>query len=353
MSATTRRGRCIALATAGLFAGLFAVLGAAWGVDLARHPIGSSVSDSAEAAGIFERAAARPVQPFVLPGADEIPAGEQGELVRYGMELLRRSSELMGPRQPDLARRHSRNDLNCVSCHQAGPSGLPGSKPFSLSLVNVRNDYPRLDPKSMKITSVEMRIAGMLGPGAAPIKADSREMRAMVAYIDWLGSKSRPGRAMAGTGLDEAIAMPPRTADAARGGRLYAAQCSACHGAQGLGLKKDGFERGAGYQFPPIAGDDAYDDGGHMYMVPLLTRFLHTNMPLGATAQQPLLSVDDAYDIAAFVNTELPRKHNTARTSFYPDARFRAQGFAIPEQFAGDDAAYRKARLGPYTDPTH
>ena len=320
-------------------------------LDLARHPVGSSVADSAVAAEIFRQAEARPVQPFALPSLDELPSGAAGEQVRYGMALLQRSSELIGPRQPDAALRHSRNDLNCVACHQAGPSGLPGSKPFSLPLVNVRNDYPKLDPKSMKVTSIEMRIAGMLGPGATPIKVDSREMQAMVAYIAWLGSKSQPGRAMAGTGLNEAIAMPARAANVGNGGTLYAAKCGVCHGAQGLGLKNGGFERGMGYQFPPIAGDDAYDDGGHMYMVPLLTRFLRTNMPLGANAEQPLLSVDDAYDIAAFVNTELPRKHSTTRPALYPDPRFRVSGFAIPENFPGDDAAYRKARLGPFDAP--
>lgn len=330
---------------------LCAASGLAGAAEMSLPAAGTQVTDSAQAAALFKANAERAVQPFVVPALSELPGdgqGEQGALVRYGHDLIKRTSELIGPRAPDAALRHSRNDLNCVSCHQAGESGLPGSKAFSLPLANVRNDYPKIDPKSMKVTTIEMRIAGMLGAGATPIKADSREMRAMVAYIDWLGSKSLPGRAMNGAGLDEAIAMPARAASVAQGAQLYAAKCSACHGAQGLGLKNPGFEQGTGYLFPPIAGDDAYDDGGHMYMLPLLTRFLRTNMPLGASTQQPLLSVDEAYDIAAFVNSELPRKHNTARPNFYPDPRYRATGFAIPENFPGDAAAYQKARLGPF-----
>ncbi|HET9644589.1 MAG TPA: c-type cytochrome [Burkholderiaceae bacterium] len=309
---------------------------------------GRVVSDSSEAAAMFKQAASRPVQPFVAPTRADLPTGEAGELVRYGMELLQHTSELIGPRVVDPARRHSRNDLNCVSCHQAGPSGLPGTKPFALPLVNVVNDYPKLDPKSMKITSLVMRITGMLGQAATPIAPESREMRAMIAYITWLGSKSQPGRAMEGTGLDERMVMPARAADVARGAVLYGGKCAGCHGPQGLGVRNEGFERGRGYAIPPIAGDDAYDDGGHMYMLPLMTRFLRANMPLGASLQAPQLSVEDAYDIAAYVNTELPRKHNSSRTSMYPDVRFRAVGFAIPELFPGDDAAYRKARLGPF-----
>ena len=318
-------------------------------LDLSAHPVGSIVTDSAAASRLFAQARARPTQPFVTPLLRDIPAGDQGDVIRYGMELLHNTSGLIGPRQPNAALRHSRNDLNCEACHQAGPSGLPGTKPFSLPLVNVRNDYPKLDAKTMLVTSIEARISGMLGAGATPIRADSREMRAMVAYIEWLGSRSRPGRAMIGAGLNETIILPARAANIERGRALYAATCSVCHGPQGLGLKAAGFEGGAGYQYPPIAGDDAYDDAGHMYMVPLLTRFLRTNMPLGATAAKPLLSVADAYDIAAFVNTELPRKHNTGRMSLYPDPRFRVVGFAIPEQFPGNDDAYRRARLGPFS----
>jgi thiosulfate dehydrogenase len=309
---------------------------------------GTAIADIVLATALFNTYRSRASQPWAAPLLDDISGGPEGEDIRMGLRLVTHTSEMIGPRAPDVGKRYSRNDLNCVSCHQAGPSGLPGTKPFGLLWVNVRNDYPKFDDEAGKVLSLEMRIAGMLGAGKPPIALDSPEMKAMVAYMNWLGSKSAPGKAMAGTGLDEGIKMPARAADPIHGRALYEGKCAACHGAQGLGVPNKDFEVGAGYQFPPIAGDDAYDDGGHMYMVRLLTRFLHANMPFGATASAPLLSVDEAYDIAPYVDSELPRKHSGARADLYPFQSLRLEGFAIPENFPGDDAGFLHARFGPY-----
>lgn len=121
-----------------------------------------------------------------------------------------------------------------------------------------------------------------------------------------------------------------------------------CHAANGSGKPQADFAQGGGYIFPPVAGNDTYTDGGDMYMVPMLTRFIHANMPLGSSAAAPTLSVDEAFDIAAYINSALPRKHALKRTSLYPDPAFRPEGFAIPELFHGNEAAYRAARFGPY-----
>jgi cytochrome c len=333
---------------------VFVVLGVAgalaFGVDVARFPVGTQVTDPVVARRILDADAARPVRPWAALKASDIPAGPDGKLIRYGMDLMTRTSELIGPRITQHAMRFAHNDLNCVACHQAGPSGLPGTKKFSMPLYNAARDYPKLDIKSMKVISLQMRIQGMLGAGEAKITPGTREMRALVAYITWLGKNNTDGTRIAGSGLDEAMPLPRRAADPGRGKVLYQTNCIACHGAEGLGVKNPGFERGKGYAFPPIAGPDAYDDGGHMYMIPLLTRFLHVNMPLGATADQPKLSVDDAYDIAAYVNSALPRKHDAARQALYPLAQFRPAGFVIPEQFPGQESAYRRHRFGPFTE---
>ncbi|MNE54515.1 hypothetical protein D3C80_1492980 [compost metagenome] len=102
-----------------------------------------------------------------------------------------------------------------------------------------------------------------------------------------------------------------------------------------------------------MAGDDTYDDGGHMYMVPLLTRFIHANMPLGSSAAAPQLTVEEAYDIAAYINSELPRRHAPQRVGAYPDSAFRPAGFAIPEHFPNDPEGYRRARFGPFVEEPH
>jgi cytochrome c len=308
--------------------------------------------DTVTASALLHAYQARPVQPWRMPDANEIPQNAEGKQIRDGMALLQQTTRLAGPLAQDPSKRYSRNNLNCVNCHQAGPSGLPGTKPYALPLVNVLNDYPKLDPKSMRMISLEQRVAGMFGKGEVALTAQTPELQAILAYLRWLGSKAEPGQAMTGSGLKE-IPLPRRAADPERGRGLFAAQCAKCHGASGEGTPAVDFASGGGYLFPPVAGDDTYDDGGHMYMVPLLTRFIHANMPLGSSAGAPQLSVDEAYDIAAYINSELPRRHAPQRIGAYPDSAFRPAGFAIPEHFPNDPEGYRRARFGPFGEEPH
>ncbi|AQW32488.1 c-type cytochrome [Ralstonia syzygii subsp. celebesensis] len=314
-------------------------------------PRAGEAVDTARAMQLLKREAALPVLPWTAPDPATLPAGDAGNAIRYGKALLDQTSKLIGPNAPDPAKRFAGNNLNCVHCHAAGPSGLPGTKPYSMPLVNVVYEYPKLDVKSMKVITLQERVAGMIGKGpAGAIPADGPEMQAILAYLQWLGRSGKPDTRMAQTGLDD-VAMPDRSANPGHGEQLYRAHCIACHQQDGTGIKTPDYARGGGYSFPPIAGNDSYDDGGHMAMVPLLTRFLHVNMPYGSSKPSPQLTVDEAYDIAAYVTHNLPRKHNPGRAKSYPAAALRPGGFVIPEQFPGDDAAYQRARLGPFIDP--
>lgn len=308
--------------------------------------------DSTDAVRLLSDYQARPVQPWRLPDPAAIPQGAEGQRIRAGMALLQQTARLAGPLAADPSKRFSRNNLNCVNCHQAGPSGLPGSKPYGLPLVNAINDYPKLDPKSMRMITLGQRVAGMFGKGEVALTEQTPELQAILAYLRWLGSETEPGKAMTGSGLMD-VALPERSADPERGRGLYAALCAQCHGPRGEGMPAADFALGGGYLFPPLAGDDTYDDGGHMYMVPLLTRFIHANMPLGSSAEAPQLKVGEAYDIAAYINSELPRRHAPGRIGAYPDPAFRPAGFAIPEHFPGDPEGYRRARFGPFVEDAH
>jgi len=247
------------------------------------------------------------------------------------------------------SRSNTWNSLACASCHQSGPSGLPGTKPFAMPLVNAVNDYPKFDIKSGKTISLEQRVIGMFGPGAVPVK-DTPELKAILAYIRWLARGTDKASAMALTGLQPMPAID-RAADPLRGAKLYAAQCAACHGADATGTRRSDFDAGGGYLFPPIAGPDTYGNAGHMFAVPLLARYIRASMPLGATHDKPLLTPDQALDIAAYLNDDaMPRPRTADRTPFYPDPAFRPQGWAIPENFKGKPADYLRAKNGPFRD---
>lgn len=67
--------------------------------------------------------------------------------------------------------------------------------------------------------------------GRAP-DSNSLEMRAMSAYIRWVGKDVEKGKKPTGTGL-EPLVFIERAADPARGKTLYTKKCQSCHGENG------------------------------------------------------------------------------------------------------------------------
>jgi thiosulfate dehydrogenase len=73
--------------------------------------------------------------------------------------------------------------------------------------------------------------------------------------------------------------------------------------------------------------------------------FVHANMPRGITFSYPLLSVEDAYDVMAFVDTQpRPRKADLGRD--YPDRWLKPIGTPYPP-WPGPFSATQN-RLGPW-----
>jgi len=323
-------------------------LGTAQAFDTAPHRVGDSL-DTAAAQALLARYEARPKQPWREPDEARIPRGPEGAQIRDGIDLLRNTSRRVGKLAPDAAKRMNWNSLNCVNCHQAGPAGLPGTKMFALPLINAVNDYPKFDIKAGKVISLEQRALGMFGAGAVPIKADTPEFQAVMAYLRWLGRETVPDAAMVGSGLMQ-LQPVARAADPMHGKALFESKCQACHGADAAGQRQPDFAVGGGYLFPPLAGDDTYDNAGHMFAVPLLARYIAASMPLGASHDKPQLTAAEALDIAAYVNDDsTPRRQNPNRPKLYPDAALRPQGYAIPEHYAGQPPeAYRRAKFGPF-----
>jgi len=78
-----------------------------------------------------------------------------------------------------------------------------------------------------------------------------------------------------------------------RGKAGFASHCVAREGADGNGNKQAGV--------PPLWGPRSFNKGAGMYQVETAAKFIHTNMPLG---QGGTLSVQQAYDIAAYINSQ-------------------------------------------------
>lgn len=136
---------------------------------------------------------------------------------------------------------------------------------------------------------------------------DGREMKAFLAYSKWLSTGVPDGAKLVGAGT-MSVKEPRRAADLGHGAQVFSQACAICHGKDGLGQR---VATGAGYQFPPIWGPDSYNNGAGMTRLLTAAAFVRHNMPLGTTFGAPVLSDDDAYDVAGYINsTERPQKAN-------------------------------------------
>jgi thiosulfate dehydrogenase len=107
------------------------------------------------------------------------------------------------------------------------------------------------------------------------------------------------------------IKEPERAADPGRGAEVYAQVCAACHGSDGLGQRA---QNGLGYQFPPLWGPDSYNNGAGMSRLLTAAAYALHNMPLGTRFDAPVLTDEQAYDVAGYiVSQNRPEKANLER----------------------------------------
>lgn len=245
------------------------------------------------------------------------------EEINYGRELITHTSRYLGPGGSVLK---MSNGMNCQNCHLDA-----GTKIYGNNYGAVASTYPKFRSRSGTVESVEKRVNDCFerSLNGKPLDTTSREMKAIVSYIEWLGSNVEKGVTADGTGLLKLKTLE-RAADPAKGIVAYETQCVACHGKDGQGVK---LPDGGGYQFPPLWGEHSYNHGAGLYRLSTFAQFVYANMPLGATYDKPLLSEEEAWDISAYVNS-LPRPAKDLSKD-WPDIRLKP----IDHPF------------GPYADP--
>ena len=128
-------------------------------------------------------------------------------------------------------------------------------------------------------------------------RSHSREMKAFSSYMRWLSTGVPDGAKLRGAGTLQ-IKEPDRAANLERGAEIYAQFCAACHGADGSGRRA---QQGLGYQFPPLWGRDSYNNGAGMSRLLTAGAYALHNMPLGTSFDSPLLTNEQAYDVAGYI----------------------------------------------------
>lgn len=290
-----------------------------WGIDrfLAMAAAGLALALAAPA---FVRAqeakapAPRPVVVWNVPEIDRLPDDEHGRLVRYGRSIIEQTAAHIGPSAADPSQRFAGNNLACADCHLDA-----GLKKFGLPLVAASADYPAYRVRLGAVVSLPDRLNACMtrSMNGRPMPADARPMQALVAYLGELSTNIPADAKIAGGG---AGAMPEltRAADPVKGETVFAQVCAECHRRDGLGVRHNPADPSFGYSVPPLWGPDSFNDGAGMARLITQANFVHNNMPNGTSWVMPQVSVEESWDVAAYVISQ-PRPARASIDTDFPD----------------------------------
>lgn len=235
-----------------------------------------------------------------IPEISTLPDDEFGRLVRFGRSVLEATYAHVGPAVADPALRFAGNNLACADCHLND-----GRKKFGLPLVAADADYPAYSARTARDITLADRVNQCMirSMNGRPMPADARPMQALLAYLTVLSTHIPDDAKISGAGAGH---MPEldRAADPVRGAGIFRAQCADCHGLEGQGVRRNVADAALGYGVPPLWGPDSFNDGAGMSRLMTLANFAHNNMPNGTDWLMPQLSPEDAWDVAAFVESQ-------------------------------------------------
>jgi thiosulfate dehydrogenase len=230
------------------------------------------------------------------PDTSTIPFDEFGSLVRYGRELIINTAYYIGPE--GKVSKNLGNKMNCTNCHLEA-----GTKPYAFNYLSSHARYPQYRRREDRILTLADRVNNCIERphNGKPLKLDCKEMTAMVCYMKWLGQNVPVNKHVNGDSPLK-IELPDRAADPVKGETIYIRECKTCHGADGEGkMRMDGIC----YEYPPLWGLTSYQPGSSLHRVVKAAAFIYANMPnKNSSYLNPKLTVEEAFDVAAFVNDD-------------------------------------------------
>ncbi len=188
---------------------------------------------------------------------------------------------------------HSGNALRCTSCHLDN-----GTRPSAMPWLGSAGRYPRYRSRPGYEETLARRVNECIARSLAGkmLPEAGREMRDILAYLESLRDRPRPGA------LDSVLLRG--VAD--RGRQEYAATCSRCHGTQGEGSA----------QAPAVWGAGSFSIGAGLARQNTMATFVRHNMPFDHLVT---LSDQQAADIAAYV-ISMPRQDHPGKERDWPNA---------------------------------
>jgi thiosulfate dehydrogenase len=269
-----------------------------------------------------------------------LPAGENGARIKFGYLLVTKTTDYIGPLSKDPSSQYAGNNLACTNCHLNA-----GRKIGAGSFVGVANRFPQFRGRENKIGTLKERVNGCMerSMNGKKMPEDCEEMEAIVAYMEWLSEDVPEDVEKLYKGFAK-INVPAYKANPETGKQLYQKLCQHCHMENGAGQKIPGSDF-TGYIYPPVGGRDSFNDGAGMNRVITAAEFIKANMPFGATYDQPLVTDEEAFHLAAYINTfERPSKPNKAED--FPDRKLKP--VSTPYGPWADEFSPEQHKFGPF-----
>lgn len=276
--------------------------------------------------------------PVVIPDTTLIPNNPYGEMVKYGRALMLNTAYYIGP--DGINGHYLGNKMNCTNCHQDA-----GTKPFSFNLIQSHDHYPQYRAREGKVLSLAERVNNCVTRphNGKPIPLDSKEMIAFLSYLKWINEQTIDTSKFLGA-KNLTVEFPNRAANPEKGEVLYNKHCNRCHGANGEGKWNAGKTT---YTYPPLWGASGYQPGSSMHRIIKQAQWLKANMPYDlAKWNKPILTDEEALDIAAFVNDDRIHSRPSPKNLDYPHPNEKAIDYGHGP-FA-DNFSEEQHKFGPY-----
>ena len=265
---------------------------------------------TAEVAGARRHldAQGRNARPFETPRLADMLKEKNAEQLVLGARLNIDTARMLP--------RHVGAGMNCASCHLNAGTVADGS-PY----IGVSAFFPSYAPRAGRTITLEDRINGcfLRSMNGKPLPIDGDDMKAMVAYFDWMKRETRPEDKVEGRGVGKID--PGIVPDPENGKKIYAAQCALCHGANGEGIKNAKGEM----VYPPLWGDESFNIGAGMARTYTAAAFVKRNMPIAFHGNFPLgqgngLSDQETVDVAEYFS-HMPRPDFAPKARDWPNGK--------------------------------
>lgn len=212
-----------------------------------------------------------------LKDPEQSPEGIHDD-VMIGFYLVIQTKEML----PD----HVGGELSCTNCHFSGGNTMGGMR-GSIPLAGIAAVFPEYDSRSNEVITIQDRINNCFkrSLNGKPLKENSKEMKAIVTYLQWISKGFPIYQQIPWRGLKPLKSK--HIPNPAEGSKLYAINCALCHGDNGEG----------GTNIPPLWGPNSFNDGAGMYKLEKFSSFIYANMPYENVG----LTEEEALDIASYV----------------------------------------------------